>query len=172
MPTLYIWLEGDDDERFFAAVVRPLFADRYDRVEFVKYAQKSPEWRRNFLKGLERMGAECLYVTDLDRAPCYTFRKEAIVNRIPRLHPRRIFVVRPVIEGWYLAGLSEEAARKLRIELPRSCDECDKQKFNALIPQRYDSRLDFTIEVLKQFSVEEARRKSTSFDYLLTRHGL
>ena len=30
---LYVFLEGDDDERFFDGIIRPIFEEFYDRVQ-------------------------------------------------------------------------------------------------------------------------------------------
>jgi len=41
MPTyklLFIWVEGDDDERFFNKVLVPKFLEKYSGVKIIKYA--------------------------------------------------------------------------------------------------------------------------------------
>jgi len=37
---LYILLEGDDDERFFKKIVKPLLQRRYSTIKCWKYSQK------------------------------------------------------------------------------------------------------------------------------------
>jgi len=36
---LFIFVEGVDDERFFEAILKPKFEDKYDLVKFVRYAK-------------------------------------------------------------------------------------------------------------------------------------
>ena len=37
---LFIFIEGDDDERFFNRIIIPMFEKKYDKVQLWKYAQK------------------------------------------------------------------------------------------------------------------------------------
>lgn len=30
---LYIWIEGDDDKRFFKTIIKPIFEEKYNWVE-------------------------------------------------------------------------------------------------------------------------------------------
>ncbi|OGW18585.1 MAG: hypothetical protein A3G93_11920 [Nitrospinae bacterium RIFCSPLOWO2_12_FULL_45_22] len=42
--------------------------------------------------------------------------------------------------------------------------------FNRLIPNKFDSRIDFMLEILKYFSMGIAKQKNKSFSYFLERH--
>lgn len=162
--TLYIWVEGPDDERFFERIIRPLFSDTYQQVIIRKYAQMRHERIMNFLKSIDSMGAEYLFFTDLNTAPCITARKEKI-NHTLRVDIARLIIVVKEIESWYLAGLSDTAASMLHLKSLLETNTLTKEQFNARIPDRSESRIDLLIEILKSFDISVARTKNQSFDY-------
>ena len=45
-----------------------------------------------------------------------------------------------------------------------------KEDFNARIPKKFDSRIDFMFEILKSFSIETAARKNQSFHFFVNRY--
>ena len=56
MPTyklLFIWVEGDDDERFFNRILSPKFQEKYDTVKIIKYAKLKKEKVDNFIKSIK-----------------------------------------------------------------------------------------------------------------------
>ena len=69
-------------------------------------------------------------------------------------------VVVPEIESWYLAGLDAECNARLGIGEPATTDQITKERFEQLQPGRFDSKLDFVLEILDCFSVEAARGKN------------
>ena len=121
---LYVLLEGDDDERFFEEVIKPIYLEKYDHVQLWKYSQKKKERVNQFLNSVKAMQAagmvDTLLVADLDDSPCVTDRKERVLSRFRALEgklesetgpgfPTRVLIVCKEIEGWYLAGLSDES---------------------------------------------------------------
>ncbi len=172
---LYIFVEGDDDARFFERILVPLLARKNKIAKVIKYAQKPDKlaWVGKYAKSIEAQGADWVVVTDLDRAPCATARKEQISAALKRVGVKlpRVAVVVKMIESWYVAGLTKEAWKELGIRgrMPRS-DSVGKEQFNRLIPSRFDSRIDFMLEVLKRFTTEEAKKKNRSFGYWLEKY--
>ncbi|MBK8442671.1 MAG: hypothetical protein IPL35_04270 [Sphingobacteriales bacterium] len=67
------------------------------------------------------------------------------------LAKERIFVVKEVIESWYLAGISEEQKEKFKIENFTDTQCLNKHYFDAL-----SNAPDFRIEILKGYSLEKA----------------
>ncbi len=106
-----------------------------------------------------------IFVSDLNAAPCVTTRKEKVRERYPDLNDAEIVIVRREIESWYLAGLSADAAAELKVKRPTSTDGLTKEDLNQLRPKRLDSQLDFLLELLKRFDIEEATRRNKSFEY-------
>jgi hypothetical protein len=163
---LWILIEGDDDERFFNRVVRPLVEERYCLVKLWKYAQKKRQKVKGLIRSIGAMGAEFVYVKDLCRAPCVTARKGKVIEKFGEVIPAdRIIIVAEEIEGWYLAGVDEATSRKLRIRLRiGSTDGITKQEFRRLIPEKA-SRIDSMQEMLNNYDLEMARGRNKSFGY-------
>ena len=79
-------------------------------------------------------------------------------------------VVIKEIESWYLAGIDAKNAARLNVTIPGSTDHISKKEFDRLIPDSFDSRIDFMIELLKCYSLRVARRKNASFKYFHAKH--
>ena len=73
---LFIWVEGNDDERFFNKIFIPKFKEKYDTVNIIKYAKLKKERIDNFIKSIKAMGADYIYLTDINNSPCVTAKKE------------------------------------------------------------------------------------------------
>jgi len=170
MPTyklLFIWVEGDDDERFFNKILSPKFQEKYDTVKIIRYAKLKKEKVDNFIKSIKAMGADYIYLTDINNSPCVTAKKEETQKKHPNIDKDRIIAVIKEIESWYLAGLDNKACKQLKINNFANTDNVTKEKFNALIPRKFTSRIDFMSEILKNFSIEIAKQKNKSFRYFV-----
>ena len=167
---LYILVEGDDDERFFDKVVKPMLKEKYDSVKLWKHAQEKNKRVENFLKSIKGMNAGYIYVLDINRAQCITAKKEEIQNKFGNIDEDRILVVIKEIESWYLAGLDDTCSKKFRISLCDTTDDLTKKQFNNLIPKKFGSRIAFMQEILKCFDIETAKRKNESFRYFLKKY--
>lgn len=146
---LFIWVEGPDDVRFFETVIGPIVAKRYDWVDIVPYAAMPPEKIHDFIDGINAMGADYLFVRDINSLPCATAAKADLVAHIFNLDPGSLLIVMREIESWYLATLNRNKSRRLGFSHPGSTDDITKEQFNALIPRRFASRVDFMIEILE-----------------------
>lgn len=166
----FVLVEGDDDERFFDHVVRSKLEAQYSFIQVWKYAQKSPSKVNSFLRTIISMGAEYVFLGDINGEPCVTAKKTRIQGRYQCIDVEKMMVVCREIESWYLAGIDEATAKSLKIALPGSTDNVGKQKFESLIPKRFPSRVDFMVEVLKRFSMECARKKNHSFQYFISKY--
>lgn len=168
--TLYLLIEGDDDERFFRKVMNPVFQKKYNDVKLWKYAEEPPKKINNFLKSLRAMKSDYFYLRDINYSPCVTEKKKGIQNKFNKLDNNKIIIVIKEIESWYLAGLDNEGSKKLGISPRSSTDNITKEQFNNLISKKFDSRIDFMSEVLKYFSIETAKQKNKSFKYFIEKH--
>jgi len=81
-----------------------------------------------------------------------------------------MIVVVKEIEGWYLAGLDNKVCKQFKIDSFANTDNVTKEKFNALIPKKFTSRVDFISEILKNFSIEIAKQKNNSFQYFAKKY--
>ncbi len=164
---LFIWVEGGDDQRFFQKIMEPKLQKKYNFVETRRYAALKKGKIDNFLKSIKAMGADYIYVGDIDNSPCVTTMKQEIRNRLRNIDEQRIIVVIKEIESWYYAGLDNIAAGKFKIRSYDNTDTMTKEQFNSLIPKQFDSRVDFMLEILKIFSFEIAKEKNRSFRYFM-----
>lgn len=167
---LYIWVEGNDGERFFKRIIVPRFNEKYDLVEAVLYAQETRKWINNFLKSIKKMNADYIFVADINSEPCVTAKKQKLQNKYREVNEHRIMVVIKEIEGWYLAGLDHTSSEKLGVPCLRSSDTITKEDFASLQPKQFDSRIDFMSEILKHFSVETAKQKNESLKYFVEKY--
>jgi hypothetical protein len=139
---LFIWVEGPDDTRFFDRVIKPLFSTSHDWVEVREHSGLPRKKLRDFLRGIRAMRADCLFVVDLNQSPCISERKRRLRKTL-RLK-------------WKGIGT----------------DDCTKERFNAVQPVRFESRIDFLIEILKLHAIDRAMQANKSFRYCVERHGL
>ena len=167
---LFIWVEGDDDVRFFEHIIKPMFTESYDWVEIRAYRQMSNDKFSRYLTSIRSMDADYLYVRDLDCWPCITAKKEQTLRDFPKLEADKVAVVVQEIESWYLAGLSSPDCKRMRVRSLRDCNSVTKEDFRRHIPPHYDSRIDFMSDILACFSVTVAKRKNKSFGYFLRRY--
>jgi len=168
---LFILVEGNNDERFFEKIIKPKLEKKYNWVKIWRYANKKKEKIDNFIKSIKAMNADYIYVTDINNSPCVTAKKQKIQNKLRNIGEDRIIVVIKEIESWYLAGLDDIAFQKFKIPNFSATDEITKEKFDSLIPKKYDSRIDFMLEILKFFSIEVAKHKNRSFRYFVEKYN-
>jgi hypothetical protein len=152
--------------------MKSLFEKKYDRVVIRAYASMKRAKFSALLGAVRAMGADYLVIADNDHAPCVTFKKDLVCRGISGLQPQRIRVVVEEIESWYAAGLDREDIEKLETAFPANTDGLTKEEFNELVPERFDSRIDFMMEILKVFSLDSARIRNASLDYFLHKEGL
>ncbi|PKP54518.1 MAG: hypothetical protein CVT90_00850 [Candidatus Altiarchaeales archaeon HGW-Altiarchaeales-3] len=170
---LFILVEGDDDERFFNRVLKPFFVEKYDSVTLWKYARKRSEKIKNFIKSINAMGADYVYLRDINDAPCITAKKKRICDKFKEICEDKIIIVVKEIESWYLAGLSDGDAKKFKINPSKikTTDNIAKEQFNKLILKNSgDSRINFMIELLENFSIETGKIRNKSFKYFSNAH--
>ena len=169
---LFILIEGDDDERFFKAVINPILEKKY-LIILYKYAQETKKKINALIKSTKNKNlyADYLFVTDIDNNPCVTAKKEKIKEKHPINDDiNKISVVIKEIESWYLAGLSDKDSKEIIGKKFKDTNTIIKEQFDNYKPKRFDSSIDFMIEVLKHFSVNIAKKKNTSFNYFMEKY--
>lgn len=164
----YLFVEGDDDERFFTRIFSPRLHQTYEHVATVQYAKLKKEKIDRFLESVKAMGANYLFVGDLDRLPCATAKKQHLLKGHPRLDPARILVVKAMIESWYCAGVGEEHPRFGRLEIARCQDTSaiTKEGLDRALP----GRLGAMLELLDAFDPATAAHRNESFRYFARKH--
>ena len=173
--SLYILVEGNDDIQFFDRIIKPRIKGNYDSIILWDYAQKKKKniKIKNFIRSIESMDADYIYVSDINNSPCVSEKKNNIKGKFRNIDDNRIVIVVKEIESWYLAGLSDENAKKFKIRPSNIKDTniISKEQFNVLIPENYrDSRINFMIEILKYFCIETGKQRNKSFKYFVDKY--
>ena len=167
---LFILLEGNDDERFFEKVLKNEFEKNYDNVKIWQHSQKKDEKIENFIRSIKSMNADYIFINDINNAPCVPQKKEIIRSKYSNIDNDRILIVIKEIESWYLAGISERNFDRFKIETYNESNNLNKEDFKRLIPNNFNSRIDFMIEILKDYEVETAKNKNKSFKYFYKKY--
>ena len=165
-------MEGPDDYEFFSRIIKLLFEQTYDWVEFIQYAERPKAWMNDFFKSIQAIGAEYVFVTDLDESPCVTQKLDKVEKTYPFYERQKMQVIVQEIEGWYIAGLSDKDYQQLKLKSVQDTSSLTKEQFNQLIPAKFSSRRDFMSELLKLFSMATAVQKNNSFRYFAEKHTL
>jgi hypothetical protein len=160
---LFIFVEGEDDERFFDQIIKPIL--NQDSI-IIKYAQKRKQKIANYVLNVEKMNAGYVFIGDINMKPCITAKKQ-LLSKLYKLDMEKIIIVKKEIEGWYLAGLDESHCQKFGIPMVRDTQKIDKERFeHDFIPKKFrDNKKDFMTEILRVFSIETAKQKNSSFKY-------
>jgi hypothetical protein len=167
VPTgLVVWVEGDRDRRFIEAAIKPRLELAHGLVLVKEYRQQKTAFINRLLRAMAHEGFDHLFIADIDSAPCVTSRKEKVRERYPDVEDQEIVVVSKEIESWYLAGITAEGATTLNVSPPSSTDDLTKQDLDRLRPAKFDSQLDFLLEILKHFDETTACRRNKSFAHL------
>ena len=169
---LFILVEGSDDERLIRHIYQTSLRDRYQWIKFYQYSQRKPKQIRAFIRSIRSLNADYLFFSDIDLEPCITSKKEKLAKKYQGLNPQRTQIVVIEIESWYMAGIDYSSSEKLNLsKLPDQTNKLTKEKFDDLIPKRFDSRIDFMKEILKYFSFDRAKDANASFNYFSNRYG-
>ncbi|MFW6268552.1 MAG: hypothetical protein ACOC4G_00600 [Bacillota bacterium] len=165
---LFLMVEGNDDERFFDKIIKPLFYDRFEKIKIWQHAQKSRETIEKMLLSINNMQADYIYIEDLDQEKNISIKKSMILKKTDYINQEKIAIVVKEIESWYLAGLSRKDADELGIAYVEQTDNIYKEDFNKLISLEYDSsRINTMHEILKCYSINLAQKRNNSFAYFI-----
>lgn len=164
---IFLFVEGTDDSRLITHLYETLFDYNIFTYE---YAQQTLKKVNNFIRSVEAMQASYVFFADLDNASSPEAKIEQLIAQYPRLKSEQCQIVVIEIESWYMAGVTDEQAEQLKIrKLPKQTNQLTKEQFNALMPNRFTSRIDFMREIVRHFSVEQAQIKNQSFQTWLMR---
>jgi len=162
---LYIFVEGNDDELFFRTIIVPIFQKIYQTVEIIKFAQLKKIKVENFIFSINTLKFDYLLFADIDYFKSVNQKKIYIQERFPNIDLELIYIVIKEIESWYFAGISDDLSRKFGIKPMKNTNELVKEEFNLLYHRKFNSRIDFMIEILKNYSIDIAQKKNDSFAY-------
>lgn len=161
----YILVEGPDDHRFFSRVLRSAFSN----LGIVHIVETSRMKRSYFSALMERIKSDAvgyLFVHDFDHAICVPARKDDLREKHPEVELERMMIVVQEIESWYMAGLTQAQSQKLQIPVYGQTDDLTKGRFEDIVSSNFGTVKLAKLSLLEAFSVDEARKNNTSFEYL------
>ncbi|MFZ2539792.1 MAG: hypothetical protein WAX04_12980 [Oscillospiraceae bacterium] len=165
MANIIIFIEGPDDKTFFQNIIQPLINDHYHCIFYFEYANKNKTRVKNFINSAKNNNTDYIYVSDIDNGNSIGEKKKKIVKKLSILVEDKIVVVVREIESWYLSGLDEKSSKRLKVKNLKDTNNMVKEQFDYLIPNKY-TRVEFMLEIIKHFSLDTAKVKNSSFNYL------
>jgi len=161
---LFLFVEGDDDERFFRSVLLPTFQSTYQDIQFVQFTRLKKEKVRGFLQSIAGMRADYIFVHDLDQLPCATAARDKLLKVFPQVSGDRVQIVKAEIESWYCAGLPEGHPWESLASQPHlDTSTVTKEAFEAAALRIGAPRVATMLEILESFDREAAERRNESF---------
>ena len=88
-----------------------------------------------------------------------------IEARFSNIDTEKIYIVIKEIESWYFAGVTDKKSREFGIKPMKHTNDLFKEEFNQLYHKIFKSRIDFMLEILKEYSISTAKQKNKSFKY-------
>jgi len=156
MQPLFVFVEGSDDERFF----KKYFSTQ--QVKFIQYAHMKNKEICQYLRAIKG-NSRYVFIADSDRKlPGEKAKK--ICEIYKECDIKNVYIVNLEIESWYMAGLSSHCSSKFKIKCLSDTNSFCKEQFNCLVPRKY-SRIDFMLEVLRDFDFQEAKMRNNSFRF-------
>ncbi len=162
---IYLFVEGNDDALFFSSLIVPLLKDQYDDVEILQFAQMKKIRSVKFVESINMLGFDYLVFADMDEEATLAQKKRKLQMRFENVPFHKMIIVVAEIESWYIAGLKKEKAIEWKIEEIEQTELVTKEIFNQLYFKRFNSRLDFMQEILKEYDYELAKERNASFNY-------
>lgn len=162
---IYIFVEGNDDERFFKKLMVPLLSKKHTDIEIFKYAQWKKDKINLFLQSIQTLNFHYIFTADIDTLPSVNSKKRLIRNNYPLINDSQIAIVVAEIESWYYAGAPSPMISYYGLDEIHNTNSLTKELFNDIYKRKFSSRIDFMNELLKNYSIEEARERNSSFDF-------
>ncbi len=179
----FFMVEGAEDALFLEKVLFPRLTEMPLPPEIIRFAQRRPQHRAEIFYKHISQGYEAYILADLNSAPCVTEAKQRVIKeqfnnfkglRVRHLQiERRIIIVCPEIEAWYLAGLRND--NPFGIQTSQTTDSLTKEKTDELVGNLIGSlggRLLFMRAVLNDYDWELAKTRNQSLRYFAGRLGL
>lgn len=167
---LFLFVEGEDDERFFSAVLLPLLGGSYEHIHLIQYSKFKKTKLDAYLRSAQSIpDAEYILVRDLDELPCVTKAKEEVRRRSPQAEFDRIQVVEAEIESWYCAGIPEGDPElgSLGVATCLETREVTKEAFRRALDRKGSPSLPAIQALLEKFDRDRAAQRNASFRYFL-----
>ncbi len=155
---LYVFIEGNDDERFITWYFDKLCIE----IKPIKYAGKTSQYVNKFINSINAMpDSDYVFLVDSDTKPLEE-RKKDTISKYNMCSIEKVYVVETEIESWYLAGLDDCSSRKLNIKSINNTDNITKEKFYSLF--KNFCKVSTLLLILKFYDISVAKSKNTTFN--------
>lgn len=160
---VYVWVEGDDDERLIFPVVSSRIAADDGHVFVQKYASMAPRKVKAFIASTLQAGSRVIFTGDLDSWPDSDNREAQLRAKygVPPAVP--VIVVCKMIESWYLAGIPPGPLRRYSTLGIVDVCQVDKARFDSGRPTRFRTRVEWLIELVNVHDANSALRRCPSY---------
>ena len=160
-----MFVEGPTDQMFFENAIKKEMEETYSKIRFIMYARRPKEEIKRLIQTLKNGKTPYVVVTYINSALCSTDKKTSIITRTGA-DSDKIIVVKTEIESWCAAGLNQSDAESLNVVFRTDTEDVTKEMlYSMMLEGRFQSKIDFLREILKKFSIEEAKRNNRSFQY-------
>lgn len=171
----YIFVEGNDDKRFFDNLIVPKIYERYKckcKVFVIPYQQrKNTDIKNNIVRYAKSNNMNYVFLADLDSQNYLSFKEKIkhCQDIYPELDYEKIFIVVEEIESWYLSGIDNAKEIFSEFEIPGNTDDISKENFEEMIrkSKKFNSKLEFMEQICKDFDFDKAVERNTSLKYFL-----
>ncbi len=176
--SLLILVEGDTDKILFDKIVKPLLKRKYHQISIQSYSNLGKVETNSTIKKSISKGDDYIFVTDMEKMQCIPGKKQEKMTEFNSIDDKsKIMIAIRKIESWYTAGISDDRYRELGLTPPMDTSKSGKGLFKQILEKRklenkLISKIDFMEEILKNFDIEIAKQRNTSFKYFVDKHCL
>lgn len=168
---LFILVEGLDDSRFCNKIIKTRFKPKYDYISIHEYSNQNKDFILKFIKSINSMGADYIFISDFNKENCITAKKQKILCKYKnKLDENNIVIVKEEIESWYMAGMDDTQSKLLEIPKIKETNNFTKEHFNDFQQLKNRSRIDLMVEMLKSYNIKIAKQKNKSFKYFIEKY--
>lgn len=174
---LFVFIEGDNDQRFFNRILHSRLKSGYNEARYILYSQKTRDYVNRYVKSINDMNGDDLitdyvFVHDFDSAPCIQGKKDALSLHYTLLDPTKIIIVKEEIESWYVAGLNRAKCSALGLPYSPRTEHISKERLEQQKPTRFTSMNLFLIELLddEYFDHDVAVRRNATYAYFTRKY--
>jgi len=163
MPFVILY-EGPTDLRFIDKLVTPRLQKSW-RVRRWKFTTLKREQRIQIVSEAITKGNPVVYICDLDECQCEPERRDTECRLLKVAPAKCVAVVKREIEGWYLAGVPNEIATKLKIAVPEDTTAITKEQFGHMAQEAGWSVIELMSIILDHYDIGLAKVRNPSFGY-------
>ena len=171
MKHLYIFLEGEDDKRYFKSIIEPVLKNKYDKISYNLYRQQKKEKIISFLKSIDKVSSwDYIFVADIDLFGNIDAKKKQLIKSYENLNMDKIVIVIKEIESWYLAGLNLDYIKKNDIMIKNNTNDIVKESFDNILKKsrlKRMSRSSWMIEIIENYNLDIAINNNDSLNYFI-----